>query len=84
MGTQARQNYLRSDKIKINDPTILHKIQKIVGSQIGQISKKKYLIGPFYAGPNLTPAPFTPALIAPEANFGLTPIRAAYYAKEKG
>ena len=39
-----------------------------------------YLIGPFYAGPNLTPAPFTPALITPLANFGLTPIRAAYYA----
>ena len=44
--------------------------------------KPVYLIGPFYAGPNLTPAPFTPALITPEANFSLTPIRAAYYAKE--
>ena len=29
-------------------------------------------------------APFTPALIPPEANFGLTPIRAAHYANEKG
>ena len=31
-----------------------------------------YLIGPFYAGPNLTPA-----LIPPLANFRLTPLRAA-------
>ena len=41
-----------------------------------------YLIGPFYAGPNLTPALFTPALIPPLANFRLTPLRAAYNAGE--
>ena len=37
----------------------------------------KYLIGPFYAGPNLTPALFTPALTPPPPNFRLTPFRAA-------
>ena len=41
-----------------------------------------YLIGPFYTGPNLTPALFTPALIPPLANFRLTPLRAAYNAGE--
>ena len=41
----------------------------------------RYLIGPFYAGPKLTPALFTPALIPPLPNFGLTPIRAANYAR---
>ena len=35
-----------------------------------------YLIGPFYAGPNLTPA-----LIPPLANFGITPLRAINNAK---
>ena len=38
--------------------------------------KKYYLIGPFYAGPNLTLAPFTPALIPPIFNnFPLQPGR---------
>ena len=27
-----------------------------------------YLIGPFYASPNLTPTPFTPTLITPQLN----------------
>ena len=31
---------------------------------------------PFYAGPNLTPAYFTLALIPPLVNFGLTSFRA--------
>ena len=28
-----------------------------------------YLMGPYNAGPNLTPAPLTPALITPVSNF---------------
>ena len=38
-------------------------------------------MGPFYAGPNLTLAPFTPALIPPEAAFGLATMRAVNNAK---
>ena len=41
------------------------------------------LIGPFYAGPNLTPALFTPALIPPVPKFGLTPFRAVFYATQR-
>ena len=39
-----------------------------------------YLVGPYYAGPKSTPAPFTPALIPPRANFDLPPFRAAFNA----
>ena len=40
----------------------------------------EYLVGPYYAGPKLTPAHFTPALIPPRANFDLPPFRAAFNA----
>ena len=35
-----------------------------------------YLIGLYSAGPFLTPAPLTPALITPVSKIGLTPFRA--------
>ena len=55
----------------------LFDIKKSSRQRVVEIERESLV--PFYAGPNLTPA-----LITPEANFGLTPIRAAYYAKEKG
>ena len=39
-----------------------------------------YLVGPYYAGPNSTPAPLTPALITPRQNLGLPQLRAAFNA----
>ena len=42
-----------------------------------------YFIGHYYAGPNLTPAPFTPALITPEASFDFAPIRPANKVKTR-
>ena len=39
-----------------------------------------YLVGPYYAGPMLTLADFTPALILPRATFDLPPFRAAFNA----
>ncbi len=37
-----------------------------------------YLVGPFYAGPNSTPA-----LIPPPQEYALTPFRAAFYAGQR-
>ena len=45
--------------------------------------ESNYLVGPFYAGPNLTPALFTPALIPPPQESALTPFRAAFYAGQR-
>ena len=38
-------------------------------------------VGSFYAGPYLRSALFTPALIPPGPNFGITAFRAMFYAK---
>ena len=40
----------------------------------------EYLAGPYYAGPNSTPAPLTPVLITPRQNLGLPSLRAAFNA----
>ena len=36
----------------------------------------KYLMGPYNAGPNFTPAPLTPALITPVSKIPFSPFRA--------
>ena len=40
----------------------------------------RHLVGPYYAGPNSTPAPLMPALITPRQNLGQPPLRAAFNA----
>ena len=44
----------------------------------GRVVSSAYLIGPFYAGANLTPA-----LIPPVPKFALTPFRAAFNATQR-
>ena len=61
-------------KINIRKPlSIIYQISKVSKGQNtnkGQnnIRGEIYLMGPYNAGPNLTPAPLTPALITPVSN----------------
>ena len=49
--------------------TLLLKNKKqYISADIGGSCNILYLMGPYNAGPNLTPAPLTPALITPVSN----------------
>ena len=43
-------------------------------------TRTNYLVGPYYASPNSTPAPLTPTLITPRQNMGLPPLRTVFNA----